>query len=256
VEIKTDPKGTYGDVVTSCAVAIDNCDTNGERYENSSCSGSMIGGEETCGGYYCQWASGCEAIKTDKKGSYGPVVATCTEAIDNCDRDGARFDNSSCSGTQIGGDESCGGYCRWESGCEAIKTDKGGAYGPVVATCTEALANCQRDGAMYSDAACQNAISVKYFAKSAKAPGLRVSYAKGKVGVTWTASSKISGGTVSLINQKGVTVSSGLIKASGQKVTASLGAGVVPAGMYIVRVNAKDVNGKKIVTQASISILK
>jgi hypothetical protein len=144
----------------------------------------------------------------------------------------------------------------WTSGCEPIKTDKGGAYGPATATCTEAIANCQRDGAMYSDANCQNSISVKYFAKSAKAPGLRVSYAKGKVGVTWTASSKISGGTVSLINQKGVTVSSGLIKASGQKVTASLGAGVVPAGMYIVRVNAKDVNGKKVVTQASISILK
>jgi hypothetical protein len=97
---------------------------------------------------------------------------------------------------------------------------------------------------------------VRYVAQSAKVPAFRVSYAKGKVGVTWNSATKISGGTVNLINQKGVTVSSGLVSVSGKKVTASLGAGTIPAGIYYVRVSLKDVDGKKIVQQASVSIVK
>jgi hypothetical protein len=51
-------------------------------------------------------------------------------------------------------------------------------------------------------------------------------------------------------------VASAPIAAVGNKVTAKLGAGSLPTGMYFVRVAAKDVSGKQIVRQAPVSIVK
>jgi len=117
--------------------------------------GTLVGTPppEACGGY-CLWNSGCEAISTDPAGSYGPPITSCADAIANCDKDGARFDNSSCTGTQVGGNESCGGYCKWDTGCEEIKTDKKGDYGPIVETCAEAIAKCDADGARFDNSSC------------------------------------------------------------------------------------------------------
>jgi hypothetical protein len=98
--------------------------------------------------------------------------------------------------------------------------------------------------------------SVKLLGSAAKVPGLRVSYAKNRVSVNWSADSRISGGTVSLINVKGATLSTAYIKANSGKVSVKLGTVGVPTGMYFVQINAVDLNGKKIVRQSAVSIVK
>jgi hypothetical protein len=102
-------------------------------------------------------------------------------------------------------------------------------------------------------------ISVKYIGSKASraAANLRATYTRGTVGVSWNAASSIASGKVQLINTKGrVVASAPIAKGSANKVSASLGAGRLPTGMYFVRVNAKDVTGKKIVQQTPISIVK
>ncbi|MDR0330750.1 MAG: T9SS type A sorting domain-containing protein [Chitinispirillales bacterium] len=98
--------------------------------------------------------------------------------------------------------------------------------------------------------------NVKLVGKQAKAVGMRATYSRGVVGVNWNTAASIASGKISLVNTKGRVVASAPIAKSGSKVTAKLGAGKLPTGMYFVRVNAKDVNGKKIVQNAPISIVK
>lgn len=86
--------------------------------------------------------------------------------------------------------------------------------------------------------------------------GLRATYRRGNVGVSWNAAQSVTEGKVQLVNTKGRVVASVPITAASGKVTADLSASTIPTGMYFVRVNAKDVNGKKIVQQAPISIVK
>jgi len=99
-------------------------------------------------------------------------------------------------------------------------------------------------------------VSVKLVGSRAKATGLRATYNRGVVGVNWNAAQSVASGKISLVNVRGRVVASAPIKMSGSKVTANLGAGTIPTGMYFVRVNAKDLNGKKIVQQAPLSIVK
>ncbi|MDR2693365.1 MAG: hypothetical protein LBB74_04025 [Chitinispirillales bacterium] len=227
--IVTDPTGAYGDPVETCAEAIYNCDVNGERYDNPTCSGTQVGGEEFCGSY-CKYDGSTECVenKSNNNDPNSPTgVTSCTDAIANCDSYGARYDNPSCSGPPIGGAGSCDFYCKWNTTdvCEEIKPSGSGQRksppAPVPATAA-----------------------------------LGVSYADGKIGVIWSAGAEISGGTVELINRQGVTVSSGLVGVSGSKVTAGLGVGVVPAGMYFVRVSVKDVSGNKIEQLSPVNIVK
>jgi hypothetical protein len=98
--------------------------------------------------------------------------------------------------------------------------------------------------------------SVRLAGSKAKATGLRATYSRGVVGVNWSAAQSVATGKISLVNVRGRVVASAPIKMAGSKVTANLGAGTIPTGMYFVRVNAKDVNGKKIVQQAPLSIVK
>jgi len=97
---------------------------------------------------------------------------------------------------------------------------------------------------------------VRMVANKAAAPGVRVSYAKNRVTVNWTPSAKVASGTVQLLNAKGVAVSTAFIKANSSKVSVKLGTVGVPAGMYFVHINAVGQNGKKIVTNSAISIVK
>lgn len=99
-------------------------------------------------------------------------------------------------------------------------------------------------------------VGVKLAGSKAKTAGLRATYSRGKVGVNWSTASSVASGKIQLVNTKGRVVASTPIANAAGKVTASLGAGNIPTGMYFVRVNAKDVNGKKIVQQAPISIVK
>ena len=266
-EIKTDPTGANGTVSTTCAEAIANCDADGQRWSApplagpgpGQCTGTMLGGVQGCG-YYCKWDSGCYEIKPDPTGENGTASADCQEAIANCDADGARYSNSTCTGTQVGGEESCSKYCYWaETGeCVEIKTDKAGQHNPEpVTSCADALANCATNGAMYSDASCTIPSSVNYSSsKLSSSTALYASYAKSGVLVSWKSDSNISSGKISLVNIKGKTVASTSIKASGRNVSARLGKTSLPAGTYFVRINARDINGKQIVQQVSVQIVK
>jgi hypothetical protein len=91
---------------------------------------------------------------------------------------------------------------------------------------------------------------------SARVSGLRATYNRGKVGVSWNAASSVASGKIQLVNTKGRVVASAPVAKVAGKITANLGAGSIPTGMYFVRVNAKDVNGKKIVQQTALSIVK
>jgi hypothetical protein len=99
-------------------------------------------------------------------------------------------------------------------------------------------------------------VSVKHLGSKAKVSGLRAVYSHGKIGVNWNAGTSVASGSVQLVNTKGRVVASAPIASAAGKVTANLGASTIPTGMYFVRVNAKDVNGKKIVSQAPISVVK
>ena len=94
------------------------------------------------------------------------------------------------------------------------------------------------------------------FAKFASVP-LRASYSRGGVSVNWNAPSNISSGTISLVNVRGVTVASTSVRASSNNVSATLGTkAALPTGMYFIRVDARDVSGKRIVQQVPVQIVK
>lgn len=98
--------------------------------------------------------------------------------------------------------------------------------------------------------------SVKVVGSKAKVSGLRATYSRGVVGVNWNAAQAVASGKIQLVNTKGRVVASAPISASGSKVTANLRVNAIPTGMYFVRMNAKDVNGAKIVQQSALSIVK
>jgi len=98
--------------------------------------------------------------------------------------------------------------------------------------------------------------SVKLVGSKAKVSGLRATYSRGVVGVNWSAAQSVASGKIQLVNTKGRVVASSPISTAGGKVTASLRANTLPTGMYFVRMNAKDVNGAKVVQQAALSIVK
>jgi hypothetical protein len=129
-----------------------------------------------------------------------------------------------------------GGGCHWTNeGASKCEAD----YGTVVSSCGG------------------SSVRVSSLQVS-KVAGLRATYARGSIGVTYSAASPIVSGKVQLVNTKGRVVASAPIsKSSGSTtVTAQLSFKKVPAGMYFVRVNAKDVKGKRVAEQTSISIVK
>jgi len=92
--------------------------------------------------------------------------------------------------------------------------------------------------------------------RSVGVSAMRAAYSRGNVGVNWNTASQVAGGKVQLVNTKGRVVASAPIASTAGRITANLGAGKIPTGMYFVRVNAKDVNGKKLTAQAPVSIVK
>jgi hypothetical protein len=99
-------------------------------------------------------------------------------------------------------------------------------------------------------------VSAKYAVSKRSLESLRATYNRGVVGVSWAAAQNIASGKVSLVNVKGRTIASAPLVKAGGKVTANLGKGSIPTGMYFVRINAKDVQGKKVVQQVPLSIVK
>jgi len=106
---------------------------------------------------YCKWDTGCYEIRTDPDGRYGEANSTCSAAITNCDYYGlGKYNNATCTGTPLSGTkpQSCGYYCRWDSGCYELKTDPAGLYGTVLTSCTTAISNCDLYGERYSNGDC------------------------------------------------------------------------------------------------------
>jgi len=103
---------------------------------------------------------------------------------------------------------------------------------------------------------CPQSVSPSARSRSASAP-LSAYHVKGGISVSWNAGLQISGGTITLVNIKGETVASTPVKAGGGNVSATLGLkSTLPAGMYFVRVNARDVSGRQIVRQVPVSVMK
>jgi hypothetical protein len=150
---------------SDCEEAYNNCKNNGELFSDDACANKVAGGAEACG-YFCQWNADCWEIKTNPNGANNePVTTTCEEAIAKCDKDGQRWtaapsggpgEGKQCGGTMIGGNESCGSYCKWPTGCVEIKTDKTGENneGTPVLSCADAISNCDTNGERYSNASC------------------------------------------------------------------------------------------------------
>jgi hypothetical protein len=107
---------------------------------------------------YCRWDTGCFEIRTDPDGIYGDANSTCSAANTNCDYYGqGRYSNATCSGTPISSakPQSCGSYCRWDTGCYENKTDPAGLYGTVSTTsCTTVISTCDEWGERYSNGDC------------------------------------------------------------------------------------------------------
>jgi hypothetical protein len=90
-----------------------------------------------------------------------------------------------------------------------------------------------------------------------KTADLRAFYSRGAVGVAFSAAAPVAGGKVQLVNARGrVVASAPLAKNAGNAVTARIDAKNLPAGMYFVRIKAKDANGRRIVQQAAVSVVK
>jgi len=243
VEIATDPAGSYNpEPVTSCADAIANCKANGLLSDDEACSDVANVKVQ-----WCRWDGDkdkCYPINDPSGSSSDNPGMTNLEA---CQAYGELFDSETeCKSAAVSGvfcdygpaSEYGEGGCYWLAGADAA-TKCTGDYGTVVTSCSG------------------SGSAVKFLGNSkAKAAGLKVSYAKNRVSVNWTPAAKVASGTVQLINAKGVTLSTAFIKANSGKVSVKLATVGVPTGMYFVHINAVGVNGKKIVTQSAISIVK
>jgi len=257
-----DPGSDCAYTNSTCSEAFATClaySPTSTVYSDEACttpkqSGGGDGGI-SCGDY-CDWgSSGCAEIKS---GGASNEYTTCEDANANCDKNGARYSTPTCTEHKVGGagETSCDGFCRWKiSDCVKLKTNANNLPEPIT-DCDAARAHCQIYGQLFSDDRCAEPVSVRLVAGKAAVSGLRVSYAKNRVIVNWTPATKVSSGTVQLINMKGAALSTAFIKANSGKVSVRLGTVGVPAGMYFVHINAVGQNGKKIVAQSAIGVVK
>jgi len=159
-EIKTCTGGSEGsdcaNAGTDCAAiyknCLDNSPTNSIYNDNDCTTVKEKGTIQSCGDY-CDWGSGgCWEIKTSA------TSATCELAKAACDKDGVRWSGAGCEGTQLGGIQSCGKWCKWPTGCTEIKPDPEAATPPTT-TCEQAIANCSANGKLFDTQAACNASS-------------------------------------------------------------------------------------------------
>jgi hypothetical protein len=88
----------------------------------------------------------------------------------------------------------------------------------------------------------------------ARTSGLKVNYLNGKVNVNWNGA-KLAKGKISLINSQGAVFASSSIK-NAAKLSETLSASKLAAGMYFVKFNATDVNGKAINIMSPVQVVK
>jgi len=203
------------------------------------CSGCNVGNgtkddSESCGSY-CKWDTGCTAIKTDPEGKYGTVTSTCEAAIANCNSNGLRFDNATCSGTPIGGIESCNQWCKWPTGCVEIKPDPTGQYGDPTPDCATAVSNCEANGQIFSSQSACNSDTDPILKFPASQALLVAPYGRS------LHISSVKDASISLYDMSGAKVYSGRVRAG----NSVFGLEKVPSGSYYAIVQSGS-NYKKV----------
>jgi uncharacterized repeat protein (TIGR02543 family) len=239
--------------------------------EGANSSGTCTSGGENL---FCQYSYGCYELNPEY--NCGNSTCTCADLVRNCEAYGAIYkgvtglnENNNwgtgvvCAqqgGTQVYSKTSsqpCGGYCKWETGCYEIRTDPNGENGTASETCAEAVDNCRRAGEMFINSDCSDRYEFSPAPAIAKSPAIRAYHSLGKVNVTWTAATRISGGTAELVSAAGdVVAASAVVRANGKKITAILAADAVSSGMYYVRIRAMDAGGNDIVESTPVGIVK
>lgn len=104
-----------------------------------------------------------------------------------------------------------------------------------------------------------NTTPVRHAARPrAAGAGLRASFNRGVVNVNWNTPTNVESGRIQLIDARGRVVSTApLTRVNDRRVSADLGArNRIPAGRYFVRVDARDVNGRRVVQQAPVTIMR
>ncbi|HLV30674.1 MAG TPA: T9SS type A sorting domain-containing protein [Chitinispirillaceae bacterium] len=96
--------------------------------------------------------------------------------------------------------------------------------------------------------------SVKNNMSKAAQSSFKTVYSNGKINISFN-NSELSNGKISLINTKGAVVKS-LPVSNAKSLSTTLSTDNISNGMYIVRFNAKGLNGKSIVRQSKINIVK
>jgi hypothetical protein len=96
----------YGTLTNGCS----SCNVGtGEKNDGINCEGS------------CKWPSACETVKTDPGGLYGPVITSCSDAVQNCIDGGIYYTDAACtnwSGQGRNPNARALGCCKWDTGSE------------------------------------------------------------------------------------------------------------------------------------------
>ena len=95
-------------------------------------------------------------------------------------------------------------------------------------------------------------VSVKQLVKQSKTSPFQALYLNGKISISLKNGLSLRSGKISLVNTKGAVVSSASITSS----NTSFSTKTLPAGMYFVKANGIDANGKAVSMQSPVSIVK
>ena len=99
-------------------------------------------------------------------------------------------------------------------------------------------------------------VAVKDFkVASSKLSGISAIYRNGKVNVSWNGNGALDNGKINLINTAGAVVASSSFARTG-KLSTSFSTAKLSAGMYFVKLNAIGANGKAVVMQSPVHIVK
>ena len=90
---------------------------------------------------------------------------------------------------------------------------------------------------------------------NAKVSGINALYSNGKVNVNWNGNTALNNGKISLINTAGKVVAGSSFNKT-NKLSTSFPAAKLSSGMYFVKLNGIGANGKDVVMQSAVQIIK
>lgn len=99
-----------------------------------------------------------------------------------------------------------------------------------------------------------NADAVKFTYHNAVKTPFKAAYVNGKINISFN-NSDIASGKISIVNTRGAVVKS-IPVSSTRSLSTSISTDRISAGMYLVKLDAKSLNGKSVVRQAKLNIVK